>query len=192
MSEKYIYKKRFYDLEKEESWLTEMSEKGLALKSIANGIFRDKYRFEPCDKKYVYREDYNSEMVVMEEITSPYVMFVTDTYEAEYVCCARRRVYFRKAADKGDFPPVYTSPESRIAAEKSWFWRYFILTLTCIFTEICWRFCCDGVLALRKGITVAGVCFLIAGACNLYLLVNCAVRAFNHRKKISELKKLMK
>ena len=192
MSEKYIYKKRFYDLEKEESWLTEMSEKGLALKSIANGVFRDAYRFEPCDKKYVYREDYNSEMVVMEEITSPYVMFVTGTYEAEYVCCARARVYFRKAADKGDFPPVYTSLDSRITAEKSWFWRYFILTLTFIFTEIWWGYGYYGTLLLRKGITVAGICFLTAAAFNLYLMLNCAVKAFNHRKKISELKKLMK
>lgn len=189
MSEKYIYKKRFYDLEKEESWLTEMSEKGLALKSIANGIFRDKYRFEPCDKKYIYREDYNSEMVVMEEITSPYVMFVTGTYGAEYVCCTRARVYFRKAADKGDFPPVYTSLESRIAAEKRRFWRYFILTLTCIFTEICWGYGYYGTLLLRKGLTIAGIGFLIAAAFNLYLMMNCAVKAFNHRKKISELKK---
>ena len=190
MAEKYEYKKRFYDLEKEEQWLNEMSEKGLALKSVANGIFRDTYSFEPCDKKYIYREDYNSEMEVLDEITSPYTMFVTGTYEAEFICCANGRLYFRKAEEKGDFPPIYTSLDSRIAAEKKWFLKYLILTLTCIFTEIYFGYGYYGVMMLRKGITIAGICFLLAAIFNMYLIVHCAVRAFNHYKKIKELKKL--
>lgn len=192
MSEKLVYKKRFHDLETEECWLNEMCGKGLVLKKIDWGFLTDKYIFEPCTKKYVCRIDYNPEMEVLDEITSPYTMFVTGTYEAEFICCANGKLYFRKAADKGDFPPVYTSLDSRIAAEKSWFWRYFILTLTFIFTEIWWGYGYYGTLLLRKGITVAGICFLIAAAFNLYLMLNCAVKAFNHRKKISELKKLIK
>ena len=111
------YKKRFHDLEKEESWLNEMSEKGLALKEIKMGFFKDTYRFEQCDKKYVYREDYNTEGA-MEAITSPYIKFVTETYNCEFVCIANGKIYFRKAKDSGDFPPVYTDLDSRIGAEK--------------------------------------------------------------------------
>lgn len=87
------YKKRFHDLEKEESWLNEMSEKGLALKEIKMGVFKDIYRFEQCDKKYVYREDYNIEGA-MEAITSPYIKFVTETYNCEFVCIANGKIYF--------------------------------------------------------------------------------------------------
>ncbi|MCM1480609.1 MAG: DUF2812 domain-containing protein, partial [Muribaculaceae bacterium] len=88
MSEKYEYKKRFYDLEKEERWLNEICGDGLVLKKIEWGLFADKYIFEPCDKRYVCRIDYNPEMDVLEEITSPYTMFVTGTYGAEFICCA--------------------------------------------------------------------------------------------------------
>lgn len=124
MSEKYEYKKRFYDLEKEERWLNEMCGDGLVLKKIEWGLFADKYIFEPCDKKYVCRVDYNPEMDVLEEITSPYTMFVTGTYGAEFICCANGKLYFRKAEESGDFPPIYTSLESRIAAEKNQIKRY--------------------------------------------------------------------
>ncbi|MDE6709206.1 MAG: DUF2812 domain-containing protein, partial [Oscillospiraceae bacterium] len=107
------YKKRFHDLEKEESWLNEMSEKGLALKEIKWGLFKDIYCFEQCDKKYVYREDYNMENA-MEAITSPYIKFVTETYNCEFVFISAGKIYFRKAKESGDFPPVYTDLESRI------------------------------------------------------------------------------
>ncbi|MBD5141857.1 MAG: DUF2812 domain-containing protein [Ruminococcus sp.] len=114
------YKKRFHDLEKEESWLNEMSEKGLALKEIKWGIFKDTYRFEQCDKKYVYREDYNMEDA-LEAITSPYIKFVTETYNCEFVFISAGKIYFRKEVEKGDFPPVYTDLDSRIKAEKKQF-----------------------------------------------------------------------
>lgn len=120
MNENLEYKKRFRDLEKEEEWLNEMSEKGLALKKIKWGFFADKYIFEHCDKKYTYREDYNIDDA-LEELTSPYIKFVTETYGCEFVCLANGKVYFRKSADKGDFPPVYTDINSRIEAEKKIF-----------------------------------------------------------------------
>ena len=99
------YKKRFHDLEKEENWLNEMSEKGLALKEIKMGVFKDTYRFEQCDKKYVYREDYNMEGA-MEAITSPYIKFVTETYNCEFVCLEKGKEYFRNAKQKQDLTPV--------------------------------------------------------------------------------------
>lgn len=118
MNENSECKKRFYDLEEEEAFLNEMSEKGLALKEIRGRVFKDIYRFEFCDKKYVYREDYNHDDA-LEEITSPYIKFVTETYGCEFVCIANGKVYFRKGAEEGDFPPVYTDIDSRIKAEKN-------------------------------------------------------------------------
>lgn len=117
MNENSECKKRFYDLEKEEDFLNEMSGKGLALKEIKGRAFKDIYRFESCDKKYVYRVDYNHDDA-LEELTSPYIKFVTETYGCELVCIANGKVYFRKGAEEGDFPPVYTDIDSRIEAEK--------------------------------------------------------------------------
>lgn len=120
MNENLECKKRFYDLEEEEDFLNEMSCKGLVLKEIKGRAFKDIYRFEHCEKRYVYREDYNIDDA-LEELTSPYIKFVTETYDCEFVCIANGKVYFRKAADKGDFPPVYTDINSRIEAEKKIF-----------------------------------------------------------------------
>lgn len=191
MNDKYEYKKIFGDLESEESWLTEMSEKGFALKDVSGAFLKYKYSFEPCGKKYVYRVDYNNEMPVREEITSPYVMFVTGTYGTEYVMCRHGKVYFCKAADSGDFPPVYTSPESRLAAEKKKLLQdvvFFIL----FFSDIIWTIdldCLAMYLALRSKllllkIAAALICVICAAVC---------VRgAYIHSKKIKEIKDLMK
>lgn len=182
MSEKYIYKKRFHDLEKEENWLNEMAEKGLALKSITGGLYRLAYRFEPCDKKYVYRVDYNPEMPVLEEITSPYVMFVTSAYAAEYVCCAINNVYFRKAADSGDFPPIYTDLDSRIAAEKKQLWRtlpvllLFLLDFFYIGSDV-------------VGERDLGRLSFIMTCISFIGLLYCLLMSCRHVRKISELKK---
>lgn len=182
MSEKYIYKKRFHDLEKEESWLNEMAEKGLAMKEIKWGLFKDTYRFEPSDKKYVYREDYNPDMPVLEEITSPYVMFVTGTYKAEYVCWANGKVYFRKAADSGDFPPIYTSLDSRIAAEKKQFWRALPAGLIALFDVF---YIGSDVVGERDLGIVGDIMFCVVLIC----VVIFAATAYRHFRKISELKK---
>lgn len=182
MAEKYEYKKRFYDLEKEESWLNEMSEKGLALKEIKWGLFKDTYRFEQCDKKYVYREDYNPDMPVLEEITSPYVMFVTGTYEAEYVCWANGKVYFRKAADSGEFPPIYTSLDSRIAAEKKQLWRTLPALLLFLFD-----FLYIGSDVVGEG-DLGRLSFILIFISNIGLLY-CLLISYRHVRKISKLKK---
>lgn len=191
MSEKYIYKKRFHDLEKEESWLNEMAEKGLAMKSVEGGFLKDTYRFEPCDKKYIYREDYNPEAPVMEEITSHYVMFVKGTYGAEYVCCARGKVYFRKAEEKGDFPPVYTSAESRLAIEKKKFYQSVIFAL--IFITVIPLHCTPFGATLYHAMIspsfwLKAIAFMIATVC----IVSCITEACHHYKKIAEIKKIMK
>ncbi|MDE7302599.1 MAG: DUF2812 domain-containing protein [Oscillospiraceae bacterium] len=182
MSDKYEYKKRFYDLEKEEQFLNEMSEKGLAMKEIKWGFFKDTYRFEPSNKKYVYREDYNPDMPVLEEITSPYVMFVTGTYKAEYVCWANGKVYFRKAADSGEFPPIYTSLDSRIAAEKKQLWRTLPVLLLFLFDFL---FIVSDVVGEGD---LGRLSFILIFISNIGLLY-CLLMSCRHVRKIFELKK---
>lgn len=190
MNGNFEYKKRFYDLEKEESWLNEMSEKGLALKEIKWHAFKDIYRFEPCEKKYVYREDYNIDNA-QEEFTSPYIKFVTDTYGCEFVCISAGKVYFRKDADKGDFPPVYTDIESRIGAEKKQFGKKvgfacgaFVIINSCVLNFYN-TFNSDTVFG-RAGFifsTIAIVCGIICMA----MFISAALQ---HRGKIKALEKL--
>lgn len=188
MSEKLIYKKRFYDLETEECWLNEMCAGGLVLKKIDWGIFTDKYIFEPCTKKYVCRIDYNPEMGVLDEITSPYTMFVTGTYEAEFICCANGKLYFRKAEDKGDFPPIYTSIDSRIAAEKKRLLQnipsliIILIYAVYIFYVVLSSFAENNVDMKRLSI----VCFVMIILC----LIPIPVTIIRHALKIRSLKKL--
>ena len=183
------YKKRFHDLEKEESWLNEMSEKGLALKEIKWGIFKDIYRFEQCDKKYVYREDYNMEDA-MEAITSPYIKFVTETYNCEFVCIANGKIYFRKAKDSGDFPPVYTDLDSRIGAEKKLFGRmvgyscYMISMISLCGLNLHNTFNSDTVFG-RAGFIFS----TIAIVCGIICMVMFISAALQRHRKIKELNK---
>lgn len=187
MNNKYEYKKIFADLESEEKWLTEMSEKGFALKGIRGAFLGYKYSFEPMRKKYVYRVDYNYEGPVLEEITSPYVMFVTGTYGAEYVLCSHGRVYFRKAADEGNFPPIYTTSESRLAAEKKKLAQYIAFAL-CLFLSTLWG--TDGFgIFIRLSFAsphfwLQAVAALIFSICFVY----CIKSAYIHYKKIKEIK----
>lgn len=184
------YKKRFYDLEKEEDWLNEMSEKGLALKEIKWGVFKDIYRFEQCGKKYVYREDYNIEGA-MEAITSPYIKFVTETYNCEFVCVGGGKIYFRKAAESGDFPPVYTDLNSRIEAEKKLFGRTV--------GYACGAFIIININGLNfyntfNSDTIFGrigfICSVIAVVCGVICMAWFISAALQRRSKIKELKNL--
>ncbi|MCM1329139.1 MAG: DUF2812 domain-containing protein [Ruminococcus sp.] len=187
MSEKYEYKKRFYDLESEERWLNEMSEKGLALKKINRKAFKDIYVFEPCEKRYVYREDYNIDDA-LEEATSPYIKFVTETYGCELALISGGRLYFRKEAETGDFPPVYTDLESRIEAEKKIFGKNagyaqlsFMMTCMCV-TNFFNSLSSETVFG-RIGLVINP----IGIAAGLIAMASFIAMAVPHRKKIKEL-----
>ncbi|MCH5194814.1 MAG: DUF2812 domain-containing protein [Oscillospiraceae bacterium] len=191
MSEKLEYKKRFYDLEKEESWLNEMSEKGLLLKSVTWGFFRDTYTFDHCEKKYTFRLDYTKDGIVYEEITSPYVMFVTSTYKADYVCYMNGRVYFRKSAESGEFPPIYTDPESRIAAEKKRFGACTGLTAVFLFDTVLWGTELPSYMNAEHRVAAAIYLSIILFIC-LTGFSLCLTRACRHYKKMQDIKKIMK
>ncbi|MCM1382757.1 MAG: DUF2812 domain-containing protein, partial [Muribaculaceae bacterium] len=164
MSENFEYKKNFADLDSEERWLNEMSEKGLAMKSVSGAFIGSRYSFEKSEKAYTYRVDYSPDGRVMEEITSPYVMFVKDTYGAEYVCCSGGKVYFRKAIGEGDFPPVYTTDESRLNIEKRKFWQFVFLIGAVVAEEVCLKWTYYAVLFLFGGHIGEGALFLLAAA----------------------------
>ena len=191
MNEKFEYKKRFTDLEKEELWLNEMSEKGLLLRSVKRGVFRDTYTFDHCEKKYVYRLDYSKDGIVFEEITSPYVMFVTSTYKAEYVCYLNGKVYFRKAEENGEFTPIYTDPESRIAAEKKRFGACTGLSAVFLFDTILWGTELPDCLNAENRIAAIIQISIILLIC-LTGFSLCLARAGKHYKKMQDIKKVMK
>lgn len=119
MGKERVYKKIFFDIDAEEEWLQNVTDSGYRLASVENRFFRAKYRFEETDKKYQCRVDYSRDGAVMEEITAPYVMFVKSSCGAEYIGFAGGKVYFRKAEENGDFPPLCSDIQSRIDREKT-------------------------------------------------------------------------
>lgn len=192
MNENLEYKKRFYDLEEEEAFLNEMSEKGLAPKEIKGRVFKDIYRFEPCDKKYVYRVDYNHDDA-LEELTSPYIKFVTETYGCEFVCIANGKVYFRKDAEEGDFPPVYTDIDSRIEAEKKASAKLTgyacgAFPIMCIFGYNLYNICHSETVSVfgRAGFVFS----MVALVCAIMDMGWFIPLALKRRKKIKELEKI--
>lgn len=191
MSEKYEYKKRFHDLEEEENWLNEMSRKGLALKEIHGGFFADVYSFEPCEKRYTYRVDYNAEPAA-EEQYSQYINFVKDTYGAECVLFTGVRIYFRKAEEDGDFPSIYTNIESRSTAEKNEIRRSFYT----VFLGTCSLIYASGTLAAKNipaetvGEKILAVCGMVVIPVALPIITFGVARIVRHYRKISVLKKV--
>ncbi len=185
------YRKHFFDMEKEEKWLNEMAEKGLALKEVKSGFLTEKYCFEESSAKYTYRVDYSRDGAVMEEITAPYVMFVTSSCGAEYLCWANGRVYFRKDKEKGEFPPLYSEAKSRYETELRQFGGSVGIMSLLLFDVV---YC--GYSAIEKFLAVGvnwfsvleAVCVLICAA----FLAIFARKAIGSCKKMSELKKIMK
>ena len=185
------YKKHFFDMDKEEQWLNEMAEKGMVLTKIGGGFFRQKYYFEKSDTEYTYRVDYSRDGAVMEEITAPYVMFVTSSCDAEYVCWADGKVYFRREKAKGDFPKLYSDPKSRYEVEKRKFGANLSITML-LLVDICY---CGSyainVLAVR-GVHWFFVLEMICVVLCAVWLVIMARRTIGCHKKMKELKKVMK
>ncbi len=108
---------RFYfDKDKEEKWLNEMSRKGWALTKFFLGV----YTFQPCQPgEYIYRIDMPGEIgkdTIKSEKRKQYIELVEET-GAEYVCDWGWWVFLRKKASKGKFE-LYTDWESQLALYK--------------------------------------------------------------------------
>jgi len=98
-----------WDYDKEETWLNEMSAKGLLLHSV--GFC--KYAFEEGEPgKYIYRLELLNPRLSREE-KALYISSVEDT-GAEHIASLFRWVYFRKEDDGNGFE-IFSDLDSRIA-----------------------------------------------------------------------------
>ena len=103
-----IIRKAYWNYEKEEKWLNEMSAKGLALTDYSWW----KYAFTDCQPgEYIYRLEllrHRPEHPASQE----YVQFMEDNC-AEHIASYMRWVYFRKKASDGTFD-IYSDADNRI------------------------------------------------------------------------------
>jgi len=100
--------KFFLDYEKEESWLNEMSVKGLALE----GFFLGRYTFNDCHPdEYVYRIEL-LENLPGNLVSRQYLDFMAEN-GVEHIASWGRWVYFRRKAEDGAFD-IYSDIDSRL------------------------------------------------------------------------------
>lgn len=104
----------YFDKDKEEKWLNEMSEQGWAMAEFFAGV----YVFVRCEPgKYIYRVDMPGEfgkMPIWEQMRKyrEYIDLVEET-GAEFVCRWGWWLIFRREAAQGEFV-LYTDTESQI------------------------------------------------------------------------------
>jgi hypothetical protein len=115
---KYIVRKAYWNYEKEEKWLNEMSAKGMALIdcSWCRYVFTDSEKGE-----YIYRIELLENLPSHIESVA-YIRFLEET-GVEFIASHMRWVYFRKKAVDGEFD-LYSDSESKIRHFKriSMFW----------------------------------------------------------------------
>lgn len=109
---KHVIRKPYWNFEKEEKWLNEMSAKGLALYDYS----WCRYVFEDCEKgKYVYRIELLEHVASHPESQKQLEFF--EEMGIEIVATYTRWVYLRKKADTGSFD-LYSDIDSKIAHYK--------------------------------------------------------------------------
>lgn len=105
---KYIVRKAYWDFEKEEKWLNEMSAKGMALTdySWCRYVFE-----EDNNNQYTYRIEFLKDMPTHPESIA-YLKFLEES-GVECVATYMRWVYLRKKTSEGSFD-IYTDIDSKI------------------------------------------------------------------------------
>lgn len=99
----------YFDKDKEEKWLNEMSRQGWAMREFFFGV----YVFTPCEAgEYIYRVDMPGGRGPVWKVNREYIELVEET-GAEFVCRWGWWMIFRKEASKGEFV-LYTDTESQI------------------------------------------------------------------------------
>lgn len=112
----------YWDKDKEELWLNEMSQMGWAM----TGFFLGFYTFEPCEPgEYIYQIDLFTENK-RHMSYSEYLSLIRES-GAEYICRWGWWRFFRRRAELGDFQ-LYTDVESRIEQLQRIF-RFFRIML---------------------------------------------------------------
>ncbi|SDO11099.1 DUF2812 domain-containing protein [Acetanaerobacterium elongatum] len=105
---KYIVHKAFWDYEKEERWLNEMSAKGLALTDCSwmRHVFAD-----APNNEYIYRLELLEKLPTHPE-SMAYLRFLEEN-GVECVSTSGRWAYLRKKSSEGSFD-IYTDSNSRL------------------------------------------------------------------------------
>ena len=105
---KYVVRKAYWDYEKEEKWLNEMSAKGMALTdySWCRYVFEEK-----ANNQYTYRIELLKDMPTHPESIA-YLRFLEES-GVECVATTMRWVYLRKKTSDGSFD-IYTDIDSKI------------------------------------------------------------------------------
>ncbi|MEI7885259.1 MAG: DUF2812 domain-containing protein [Clostridia bacterium] len=119
---KHIVRKAYWDYEKEEKWLNEMSAKGLALTDYA----WCRYTFtDTPNNEYIYRIEFLENLPTHPE-SMAYIKFLEEN-GVEFVASYLRWVYFRKKSVEGAFD-IYSDLESKIRHFKriGAFWKVFM------------------------------------------------------------------
>lgn len=122
---KHVIWKAYWDFEKEEKWLNEMSAKGMALTdySWCRYVFE-----ETSNNQYVYRIEFLKDMPKHPESIA-YLRFLEEN-GIECVASFMRWVYLRKKATEGPFD-IYTDIDSKIKHYK----RIYTMWNTLMFVE---------------------------------------------------------
>lgn len=105
---KYVVRNAFWDYEKEEKWLNEMSAKGMALSDVSwcRYVFADS-----PNNKYVYRLELLENVPTHPESIT-YIKFLEDS-GVEYIASYFRWIYLRKNSSEGAFD-IYSDIDSKI------------------------------------------------------------------------------
>ncbi|HBN84013.1 MAG TPA: hypothetical protein DDZ89_09235 [Clostridiales bacterium] len=177
---KYIVRKAFYNFEKEEKYLNDMSAKGLAFTDYS----WCRYVFEDAPAgKYIYRLELLENPVTHPESMN-YIKFMEES-GVEVVSYYMRWVYFRKLAADGPFD-IYTDLDSKIVHYtriKSLFSALWLANVVTFFTNLI-----VGISEYRTNLLFAGLSLVAAVGLYLFVLkpVNEKLRKLRSEKNIRE------
>ncbi|QFT87419.1 hypothetical protein FIU87_02030 [Bacillus sp. THAF10] len=148
----------FINFEKEEAWLNQMCEDGLALCEITKNY----YAFEPCEPgAYIYRIEFLKPDIYRNEIDS-YLTFMEDV-NVELIASSRRWHYFRRKSSYGEFE-IYSDFDSRIEHYKRINIIWYMLSIPYLATSITQIFSISNMtkseLVLNALLFLIGILFL--------------------------------
>jgi hypothetical protein len=171
---KHVIWKPYWNYLKEEQWLNDMSQHGLAMTSYTwcRYVFEDTPRGE-----YIYRIELMEHCAAHPESVK-YIEFLEAT-GVEFVSSYMHWAYFRKKAADGPFE-LYTDIDSKIKHFRRIFWLWAVLTILEYLA---------GIGNIVIGFIEASLSNLILGMCVTALGVAFTLLALQIRLKMSQLKK---
>ncbi|MEK4974675.1 DUF2812 domain-containing protein [Niallia sp. FSL R7-0648] len=116
-------KNLFINIEKEETWLNNMCDKGYALHDISDGY----YIFERCKPgTYIYRIEFLQQEIFQKE--KEFYLELMKDLKVESIASIKRWHYFRRESSLGEFE-IYSDTDSQIEHYKRVNFIWYILAL---------------------------------------------------------------